>query len=283
MKLPNVQEKVKRFTRVQKILISIICIVILFGMITIFTGPNMISKLGYDTFSMLRYSLIDNPAKTIANWQQDFSNLRGVQEENDELKSVIASQKMYKAELDEKTRELKELESLVELESISIYEKEYANVVSRDISTWSNSITLNKGTSNGIKENMAVVSAKGLIGKVIHVNEYTCKVKLLSSPTDDINVSVKVELENATTEGILQEYDENKKRYKIQTFDASAKIEKGMRVITSGNGGVFPAGILVGKVESVSDLYNAKGKIVNVKPSVNFNDFDYVAILKVGS
>lgn len=283
MRLPNVQDEVKRFNRVQKILITIICVVLLFGAITAFTGPNIVSKFGYDVFSMLRYSLIDNPAKTIANWQQDFAGLRGVQEENEELNNIIASQKMYKAELDEKSRKIEELEELMNLESISNYDKEYATVIYRDISTWSNTITLNKGSDNGIQEDMAVVSSKGLLGKVIAVSAKTCKVKLLSSPTDDVNVAVKVELKEGTTEGILQEYDENTNRYKIQAFDATANIEKDTRIITSGTGGVFPAGILVGKVESVDNLYNTKGKLVTVKPSVNFHDFEYVSILKVKS
>lgn len=282
MKLTDVQKEVKRFTRIQKILISIIVVFILFGLITIATGGNAVSRFGYNAFSMIKYSLVDHPVEVVKNWKEQFDALKTVYDENDKLNKILASQKMYKAELDEKTRIIEELEELYNLEISANYEKINAEVMSRDISTWSNIITLNKGSKDGIEVDMAVVSAKGLIGKVSEVNDHSSKVKLLTTENNDVSVSIKVELEDGTTtDGILEYYDATTNRYSIQLFDASAKIEKGLTVITSGNGGVFPPGILVGKVRSEEDSYDNKGKKLIVNPSVDFNDFSYVAILKV--
>lgn len=282
MKLTNVQKEVKRFTRLQKILISFIVVLLLFGAITLATGGNALSRFGYDVFSIIKYSLIDHPVEVVKDWKEQLDALKVVYNENDELKKIIASQNMYKAELDEKSRIIEELEELYNLEVSANYEKINAEVMSRDISTWSNTITLNKGSKQGIEVDMAVVSSKGLIGKISEVNTNTCKVKLLTTENGDASVSIKVELEDgSTTDGILENYTASNNRYNIQLFDANAKIEKGLRVITSGNGGVFPPGILVGKVNSEEEAYDNKGKKLIVKPSVDFNDFSYVAVLKV--
>lgn len=282
MKLTDVQKEVKRFTRIQKILISTIVVFLLFGLITLATGGNALSRFGYDAFSVVKYSLVDHPVEVVKNWKEQLDALKTVYNENDDLKKIISSQNMYKAELDEKTRIIEELEELYNLEVSANYEKINAEVMSRDISTWSNTVTLNKGSKHGIEVDMAVVSSKGLIGKISEVNANTCKVKLLTTENGDASVSIKVELKDGTTtDGILENYNASNNRYNIQLFDANAKIEKGLSVITSGNGGVFPPGILVGKVKSEEEAYDNKGKKLIVRPSVDFNDFSYVAVLKV--
>lgn len=282
MKLTDVQKEVKRFTRIQKILISMIVVFLLFGLITLATGGNALSRFGYDAFSVVKYSLVDHPVEVVKNWKEQLDALKTVYDENDDLKKIISSQNMYKAELDEKTRIIEELEELYNLEVSANYEKINAEVMSRDISTWSNTVTLNKGSKHGIEVDMAVVSSKGLIGKISEVNANTCKVKLLTTENGDASVSIKVELKDGTTtDGILENYNASNNRYNIQLFDANAKIEKGLSVITSGNGGVFPPGILVGKVNSEEEAYDNKGKKLIVRPSVDFNDFSYVAVLKV--
>ena len=68
MKLKEVQDEVKRFTRIQKILISLIAVLTLFGTIIVVSGENAISRFGYDTFTMVKYSVIDHPVEPVKNW-----------------------------------------------------------------------------------------------------------------------------------------------------------------------------------------------------------------------
>ena len=281
MKLKNVQHEVKRFTRIQKILISLIIVLVLVSAITLISGANALSKFGYNVFSLIRYSLIDHPVETISDWQKNLDALKTVQEENDRLNEILSSQKSNKAELDEKTRMIAEMEALMDFKVNVNYEKINAAIMYRDISTWSNTIVINKGSNDGIEVDMAVITSKGLLGKVSEVTTNTSKVKLLSTENGDVNVSVRVELKEGTTDGILESYDMKKNVYTIQLFDANAKVEKGMKLITSGNGGIFPPGILVGKVKTVEESYNSKGKTIEVTPSVDFNDFSLVSVLKV--
>ncbi|MDF9824128.1 rod shape-determining protein MreC [Breznakia sp. PF5-3] len=271
-----------RFTRVQKVLITICACLLTFGIFTRIIGGNIASKYGYDVFTMLRYSLIDHPVETVAGFSDDFSNLWNVQNENDELRNKLASQKMYKEELDESKRKLNELEELMDISSSNNYESISARVLVRDIQGWSNMLTINKGSNDGITEDMAVISSKGLIGKVVEANPTSAKVKLLTNEKMDNSVSVKVELsKDKATDGSLESYDKSTGKYVVSIFDSNVEIKKGMKIITSGKGKLFPAGIIIGEVDKVEDLYNAEGKSVLVTPSVDFNDFEYVSVLKV--
>ena len=271
-----------RFTRIQKILITVCVICLGFGVFTRFIGGNVASKYGYDVFSMLRYSLIDHPVQTVTGFSEDLSSLWQVKDENDELRSELASQNMYKAELDETKRKLQELEELNELTSNSDYESISANILNRDTQGWSNTITLDKGTNDGITEDMAVICSKGLIGKVVEANPNSSKVKLLTESSADTKISIRVEIDKDTTAGgTLEGYDPDTGMYTVNVYDSNVKIEEGMKIITSGTGQVFPSGILIGKVSEVSDKYDEVGKSVLVKPAVNFDSFNYVSVLKV--
>lgn len=269
-----------RFTRIQKILITVCVICLGFGVFTRFIGGNVASKYGYDVFSMLRYSLIDHPVQTVTGFSEDLSSLWQVKDENDELRSELASQNMYKAELDETKRKLQELEELNELTSNSDYESISANILNRDTQGWSNTITLDKGTNDGIDKNMAVICSKGLIGKVVEANPNSSKVKLLTESS--LSISINIEIDKDTTAGgTLAGYDPDTGMYTINVFDSNVKIEKDMKIITSGKGQLFPSGILIGKVSEVTDKYDEVGKSVQAKPAVNFDSFNYVSVLKV--
>lgn len=275
------KEDRKDFTRSQKILIGFIVFFLLFGTVTRITQGNIFSNFAYDSLSMIRYALIEGPVKAVTNYSSDLANMYKVRDENDALRSQISSQDNYKSQLDESNRKVKELEALMKLTSTSGYDSLYADIVNRDVQGWSNTITISKGSSDGVAVDDAVVCSKGLIGKVSQVNRNTAKVKLLTTENDDNQVAVKVEISAAkTTEGILQNYNNSTQTYVIQIFDTDAKLKENMKVITSGQGGVFPSGILIGTVSKIGDLYNSTGKSVSVKPSVDFNDFEYVAVLK---
>lgn len=127
---------------------------------------------------------------------------------------------------------------------------------------------------------MAVISGNGLIGKVIDVGQLTSKVRLLTSQDQLSKVSVKISIdENKAVEAILEEYNLEKNSYVVRLFSETDEIGVDMDVVTSGSGGVFPKGVLVGKVNEIVELQNEIGKIVYVTPAVDFNAFNYVAVI----
>lgn len=270
-----------RFTRLQKILIGCIAISVIMGFILKgISSSSYVETAGYDIVSMLRYTLFENPAKTIQNWMNDFSSLWSAKEENDKLRNELAMQPQLQSDLDEANHKVKEYEEMMELSStLERYEKIYANVLVRDQELWNNTLTINKGKNENITENSAVMSSTGLIGIISSVGDNTSKVKLLTSQDRLNNVSIKIVMENGESEGVLEEYDVKTGNFIIRLFNNNDAVDKNMKVVTSGKGGVYPAGLLIGNVANVESLNNQIGKTVYVKPAANFSDFDTVMIV----
>lgn len=180
--------------------------------------------------------------------------------------------------------EIKELKDMLELnKTMTEYDTVNATILSRNKSYWFNTITIDKGAKQGIKENMAVITKNGFVGKVTKVFNGSSEVKLITS--DDINfkVSVAIRTNGVDHYAIMNGYDKETNRIMITGIDKTTVVNKGDIVLTSGLGELFPAGIYVGEVDEIkSDKYNLS-KIIYIKTKQNYSDMHYVTVLKVKS
>ena len=179
-------------------------------------------------------------------------------------------------------KEIQELKEALELnKTLTEYTPINATILSRNKSYWYNTITIDKGKRDGITEDMAVITSKGLIGKISSVSLTSSEVKLITS--DDINfkVSIAINTNDVDNFAILNGYDNKTNLIKATGIDKTTNINIGDKVLTSGLGKKFPAGIYIGTVEKIeSDKYNLS-KTVHIKTYQNFNDIHYVTVLKV--
>jgi len=179
-------------------------------------------------------------------------------------------------------KEIQELKETLELnKTLTEYKPVNATILSRNKSYWFNNITIDKGKKDGIRENMAVITKKGLIGKISKVYDNSSEIKLITS--DDINfkVSVAIKTNEVDNYAILNGYDKDTGLIKATGIDKTTEINKDDVVLTSGLGEAFPGGIYIGTVEKIeSDKYNLS-KTVYIKTYQNFNDIHYVTVLKV--
>lgn len=177
-----------------------------------------------------------------------------------------------------------DLASIKELNNIKTVNSEFefinASVIERNRMYWFNSLKLDKGTSDGIEVDMAVINENGLIGRINKVSKYTSEVKLIT--TNDVNNKISVVIINGEekTYGIMSGYDNTQDCLLITLTNKNIEIKNDSVVQTSGMGGIFPSGILIGKVvNSTLDKYEVS-KIVSVKPVISFNNLKYVSVLK---
>lgn len=201
----------------------------------------------------------------------------------EKLKEKAEKSDYYKAQVLELQTEIKNLkESLVLNNVLSEYEPINANIVNRNVGYWYNTIVIDKGSKNNVKKGMAVVVNSGLVGKVIKTSNFTSTVKLLTADELNGNISVKIKLDSKDVYGLLTGYNKETNTYKIEGISESDEIKEGAIVTTTGLSDIFPSGILVGNVKSVTaDNYDLT-KIVEVTPSVNFNDISVVTVLNRG-
>ncbi len=177
--------------------------------------------------------------------------------------------------------EVNKLKETLDLNSI-LSDKVYMNatVVTRNIGYWYDEITIDKGSKNGIEKGMAVVNPKGLIGQITKVSNYSSTVKLLSNENMSDKISVKIKVNDGYVYGLISQYDSKTNTYTVEGISENVDINKNADVVTTGMGTIFPSGLMVGKVEKVTTDNFDLSKVVEVKAAVNFDDLDYVTVLK---
>lgn len=274
-----------KLNRFQKILVWIIGILVsislILNVVKITTPLNGISNVGYNVFSMFKYALIDAPLETITDFGTSFSSLWKVNKENDDLRKQIDNLASAQAKLNEMQRQINELQDLLKLNEItSNYNYISCTVLTRSQETYNNLLTINVGSDDGIVENQAVITSKGLIGRITNVERSSSIVKLLTTADGNNKVSVKIEVSDLeTADAILEKYDLNEKAYLVTLLNANTSITEGMTVVTSGMGGVFPSGLLVGKVKKIEEIPNAVSMNIYVEPSADFDSINYVNVV----
>ncbi len=193
-------------------------------------------------------------------------------------KDVNVNNKMLDGINQELKDEIEELKKLNNLSStLTDFNSLSAVVISRNKMYWFNSIVINKGSSSGIKKDMAVISSDGLIGKINKVSKTTSEVKLLTTNDKNEKISVMIKTSDDTIYGIMNGYQDN--YLEITSVNKNINVDNNSLVYTSGMGGIFPSGILIGKVAMVKeDKYNVS-KLILVEPSSSFNNLKFVKVL----
>ncbi len=198
-----------------------------------------------------------------------------------EIEKKVAATDLINAEKLELEKEVENLKEVLELNTI-LSDTEYLNatIINRNIGYWYNNITIDKGSNNGVEKDMAVIVNKGLIGKVTSTTAYSSTVKLLTSYDVNNKISVKIETEEEHIYGLLSGYNEEDKTFVVEGISSNGEIKEGAVVTTTGMGDIFPSGIVVGRVTSVvSDNFDL-ARTVKVETNVDFDDLNYVTILK---
>jgi rod shape-determining protein MreC len=148
-----------------------------------------------------------------------------------------------------------------------------ARVIGRDSTQWSKMIFIDKGTDDGIRGNVAVVTDAGIVGHIIHSTATTSKVLLITdsrSAIDSLFQNTRVPgVSTGTGEGLCE----------IKFVPIDAELEVGDRVISSGLGGVFPKGRMVGSVVSVVKRRQELFQDVVVTPSADLSRLEDVLVL----
>jgi len=179
-------------------------------------------------------------------------------------------------ELKDEIKELKEITGIKTV--LADYQQINSTVIERNRNYWFNSITIDKGSDDGVSLNMAVVDKNGLIGKVSHVSKNMSEVKLITTTDVNNKTSVVINSDDEKVYGIIEQYNDGYLEVTLTTKNIS--IEKDLTVSTTGMGGIYPSGILIGKTIGIKKTKYDVGLIVLVKPIGDFQNLKYVSVLK---
>jgi rod shape-determining protein MreC len=243
------------------------------------TKASVPEKFIKDTVGLVQ-SIVHKPVYGVKNFFLSLNDLRTAYEENKYLKAKIENYAELSVKINELQNENEELRAILkktdDLKDVSIVQ---ASIIARSPDQWHDVIFINKGKQHGIKENMAVITPKGLIGKIKIVSEFTSSVQLLTSPERTNRISATISGKKAY-HGLIEGYDEGKKALLLKKIPAEYKVVKKQKVITSGLGGVFPEGLIIGEViEAKPDDYGLTQTVL-VKPLADFYDINNIMIIE---
>jgi len=221
------------------------------------------------------------PAQFVAGFFENVTDLRNTYKENKVLKERLSEYVALEAEVQELRKENEELREILDKkESLKDFDPIQATVIGRNPDRWQEIIIINKGEQHGVKKNMAVITpTNALVGKVQNVSQFTSTVQLLSAPDQRNRISAYIQGETDTF-GLIEGYDEKRKALLLKDIPFDAKIKEKQKVLTSGLGGVFPKGLVIGEVmEVIPDEYGLT-QTAYIKPYANFYDIEHVIVAK---
>lgn len=199
--------------------------------------------------------------------------LLGLERENRELKSDLQELKRQLNHYREAYLANQRLRALLNFKKSIATPLLPAEVVAFDPSGWFQTTLIDKGGEDGVVRNMAVVSADGLVGRVIGVSSRYAKVLLIL----DANSAVDALVQRSRARGILVGL--GKDRCLLKYVQRNEDVQNGDQVISSGMGGVFPKGLLLGRVEKVVRGSSGLFQTVEVKPAADFGRLEEVMIV----
>lgn len=192
--------------------------------------------------------LAHGTAKYAENVHQTVQELLNTHRENGELKQQLEMNRLEAQQSASVFAENERLTQMMNLKSNKRWNGVWAKVAYREPSQW-NSVIIDKGSADGIKERSAVISVEagkeGLAGVVVEVTEKTSKVLLVR----DEDFSAAVFLEDGKEEGLLT--GNGLRPVRIKYIPLLTKVQPGDKVYTAATSSIFPAGILVGEVSAV--------------------------------
>ena len=200
--------------------------------------------------------------------------------ENESLRSQLADAQASAREGVEASAENVRLRRLLELyEEHGDYVFESSKVVLWDADKFSHSFTISKGTNCGIQLGNPVITEEGVVvGQITSVSEFEATVSTII----DVDMSVGAVIEETGTTGmVIGEYSFMKKRIsKLSYMPEGSQLFVGAEVVTSGSGGAFPRGLLIGKVTAVQQEAGGQDEYGIVEPACDFDALVQVFVIK---
>lgn len=201
--------------------------------------------------------------------------LRGAHEENIHLKEEVGRLTEERDEAREKAAEDTRLRAQLGIAALPEYRQVAATVISRDPSIWFKRLIINRGSTDGVKPNMPVIAASGVVGRVTEVGADCAMIQVLT----DRHAGVGAILQHSGAMGEVRGLDSAD--CEMKDVGSNVEVQPNEPIVTTGLDGIYPKGITVGTVESVQNDPNAPWLKIVVRPAAPVDRLENVIVLLV--
>lgn len=205
-------------------------------------------------------------------WSKYFG-LVNTHNENDRLRKEIDILRMENSNYTELLASYQRLQELLQFKETINQQVLAAQVIGWDPTGWFKSVIIDKGIRSGLKVNMPVVNANGVVGRLVSVSNNYAKVLLIIDQNSAVDCIIQRSRDNGIIKGV------SSKSCKLDYVLKTSDVLVGDIVVTSGLGRVFPKGVPVGEVLEVEDLPGELFKVVKVAPMVDFTKLEELLII----
>ena len=217
----------------------------------------------------------DSVFSSVKGTGASYIDVRHAREENLELRERVERLTAeWNKEL-ERAAELDLLRRQLALPTHPEYGKLAANVISRDASLWFRRLTIDRGTLDGVKRDMPVATAGGIVGRVISVGPNFAMVQVIT----DKHAGVGAMLQSSRAMGEIRGLDND--RCELKNISTNEKVEVGESVVSTGLDRIYPKGLLIGVVERVEADPNAPWHKIIIQPAAPVDRVEHVLVLLV--
>lgn len=253
--------------------------------VVLFNLPDQVTrylKSGVREMLLPLQQAVSSASVRISEAAGTLRGLGGILQRNRELEAEVARlrRKLLQCEASERQNvRFRELLGFMQEDTRELLPCE---IIGRDISGWWNTVRINKGRAHGVSGNMAVVTSDGLLGKTVDSSEGSSDVLLVSDP----GCRVSALLIRTETFGIVRGKGGGWTAHPecmMDYLDRHARILPGDKVVTSGLGGVFPKGVLIGSVEKVEVDRSGLYQVAHIVPATDLAKLEYAFVVAGGS
>ena len=218
-------------------------------------------------------NLITNTLDSVNDMVDHYLFVAEVSKENEKLKDEIGELIRQNNELREELRQKGRVADLMAYQEARQLKSVVARVIGRDATQWARVVFINKGTQDGIKENLAVVTNAGVVGHVTQAGLNTSKVMLIIDGRSSVDTLFSYDRISGIVVGTGMEFCE------MKYVPITAEVNVGDQIISSGLGGVYPKGLVVGTVISITKATQGLFQEISIAPSADFGRLEEVLVL----
>jgi len=234
-------------------------------------GVPVLETVTFGVFSEIERA-VSGAVSTVRNAWSGYVGLRHVKQENDELKRRLAAAEVALQQQRALADRARGLSELLDLRNRLSLKTVAAEIIGASATPDFQTLTIDKGTRDGLKADMAVIAPAGIAGRVVIPGARSAKVQLII----DLNAAVGAVVERTRAQGVVVGAGGDGLR--MDYVSDAADVVVGDVVVSAGIDGIYPKGLAIGRVESIERSGGAYRRIM-VRPAVNFSALEEVLVV----
>ena len=209
----------------------------------------------------------DDLGERIEDATADASTLSALREENARLREQASELEEYKRE-NERLQELLHINDVYDIDGVT------ARVIGKSAEAWNQTVTIDVGTEDGITTGLTVMGPSGVVGQVVNVSPHSSIVRLITDPQSGVAVLIQSNRKEGIVTGSLDGL------LYLENVAADVIVQVGDVVVTSGAGGSYTRGLIVGTVVKVTQAQGASSRLIVVSPNEDTGPLEEVTVVK---